>query len=275
MRTLIERVEEQLLSAKNLQARSVWRELYQKILKEEIVEAECRSGLTICFHCKNSHEQLALYDSDNGSVLHALLCNTCGREAVIYHAPETIPCPCCYTLVNAGPALSPELILQRKLAQCKVSMPTTLRETVLIAVGGQAISYLEPIKRDLPFSIVAIEKAKNPRDHYQCMRNVKKVFLQTSFEHDFEAELAILLVQQLRLMEVEVVTLIITPPIFEGHRRLGKVMEYVKELQKFSKETILLSGAALEKDFGSSVDLYKEHIPAHLRDILIAKGCHS
>lgn len=267
-RTLIEEVEQQLTTAKHPRARSVWRILYKQILKEEKAEAYGRTGMAVCFHCKTNQEQLAVYDK--GLILHPLPCQTCGNEVAVYHEPESLPCPSCKTVVKAGPALSTEALLQRKLARCKITLLDSIGETGLIAVGSRTIAYLEPIKQDLPFSIVTIEKGEGGQRRF--ILDVKKVFLQTSFENSFEAELAIILSKQLGLMGIEVVPVIITPPIFEGKRRLDKVMEYIKEIQRVSKETILVSGAALEREFGSSVEIYNEHIPMLLRDILKKKG---
>lgn len=271
--SLLESAEIQLIGAENTIAKSVWRRVYGQIIKGQLVEENvtAKVGMAVCFACKKSEEQFALYDSNNGEILHPLLCNHCGNKTVIFHTAESIACPCCQAIVKAGPQLPLQELLQKKLRQYKISMPSVVSDTAVIAVGRGSAAFMELIQEDIIYPLFTMVKEENhPQgdDFFKKLEGVKKAILPANLEDDMEADLVKRLIEQFCLLDIEVVPIMITPPIFEGSRRMNRVMEHVKEIQKLAKQTILLSGAAIEKEFGPSIELYKKHIPTSIKDLL-------
>jgi ribosomal protein S27E len=267
-KSLVEIVERQLLESENPKSKSVWRNIYQQILKEQLLPEQLiyKSGLAICFHCKSSNEQIALYDSSSGFLLHSLLCNQCGNDIFFYSQPEGIRCPSCQQMVCSGPPLSTEEKLKNMLNQCKITNQSGDLNDNLIAVGEKAASY----SKDLELPLITIEKhlkAQNNLDFLNEIPLFKKMILLTSFDDEFEAELVMLLLHQFN-RENQLIPVVITPPSFEGKRRRKRIMDHITNLQKVSKNTILISGAALEKEYGPSIQIYDKYIPEQIKKVL-------
>jgi uncharacterized CHY-type Zn-finger protein len=274
--TLVEGVEKELLEAENQVGRSVWRSIYQQILKGKILneEASYQRGLVICKECKSSHEQLAVYETDSRSCIHPIVCRYCGNEAEIFHRPEIITCPSCNQRVNEGKRLSSQELYRRKLNQCDFTFSEGSSGKVVFAVGKRAISYIEPNLSVIPHSLVTVERIDSIGNGFdldlfgEAQFNSKAMLITSPESSKFDSELAVLLLNQLQLMNIEVTPIVTTPPEFEGRKRIKEAISHIQELQKHAKKMIVLSGPAQEKQHGPSIDLYKQHIPAQIKEIL-------
>jgi hypothetical protein len=273
--SLVESVEKELIETENPVARSVWRSIYQQILKGEIVTegVSYQSGLVICGECKSSHEQLAVYESDSGSCIHSILCRHCGNEAEVFQRPEIIACPSCKKRVKEGKALSSQQLFRRMLNQCDITFTDGSSEKVVFTVGKRATSYIKPINPVIPYSLVTVERMNSvvkgcELDLFGGLLTHSKALMVTSPESKFESELAVHLLNQLQSMNIEVTPIVTTPPEFEGRKRIKEAIGHIQELQKYAKQTIVLSGPAQEKQHGPSIELYKKHIPAQIKEIV-------
>ncbi|WP_066309459.1 hypothetical protein [Bacillus sp. FJAT-29814] len=270
-RSLVEIVEDELIAAKHQNPRAAWRSVYQKLLLGQVVpeEVSCRSGMFFCFECKSGFEQLVVCNS-SGNPLHPMLCHECGSEGEFFPAPVEVPCPRCRQMVGEGKPLSTQEILNRMLSRCEITTVDKDRDKLLVVVGSRCQTYLEPILDDIHYSVLAVTSGENithPIDFWEKFASVEKVLLQTSPDTIEEAELALLLVQQLQAVNIEMIPIVITPPLFEGKRRTQWMMEHIQELQSFVKQVLIVSGAGLDKQYGP-LEVYRKHVPIKLRELL-------
>jgi hypothetical protein len=267
-KTLVEIVEKQLLESENQKSKSIWRTIYQQVLKEQLIPEQIiyKNGLASCFHCKSCNEQIALFDSSSGSLLHSLLCNQCGNDIFFYSQPEMIRCPSCRQMVRSGPSLSAKEKLKNMMNLCKITNQSDDLNYKLLAIGEKVASY----SKGFGFPVVTIEKhvkGENNLDFLNDFPLYERVILLTDLEDEFEAELVMLLLDQFS-RETQLIPVIVTPPTFEGKRRMKRLMDHLTNLQKVSKNTILISGAALEKECGPLIKLYDQYIPEQIKKVL-------
>ncbi|MBU8915119.1 hypothetical protein BGM25_03545 [Bacillus sp. FJAT-29953] len=260
-RTLLEKVEHQLLAANHQNTKAVWRQLYQSIIMGEITaeQVKTRSGFLVCCRCQSGFEQLTFHDSVHNQPLHSFLCKDCGNPGEIRFQPDWVPCPVCSRPVAKGQPLSSRELLVQMLGRCKVTLAGGHSEEMFISIGNR--NHLQPIFNNSPFSSVFLEKGDCGGENLlERLATCTKAVLHTGFDSQFESNLALELLKETRLLGVDVVTIMATPPFFEGRKRLDLAFATIKELQAYS-HTILVSGSALEKQYGPSVELYRKHIP--------------
>lgn len=262
--SLFEKVEQQLTVAKNPRAKSFWREMYRSALLGKI-NAQHQRGLVVCSTCKSAEEQLAFYDKKTGSLLHPILCNCCGEEAIMYGENEPIGCPACQKSVAPGASSTTKELLERLLRNYKITLPETVFENQLVvAIGSQAMSNLT----DSGFPAATLEEKEKTDDNNLNMTlfsGVTRVVLHCDFENPIDGELSLLLLKILQVGNIETVVVAVAPPIFEGRKRIEGLMENVKQLQPVANQTIIVSGLVLEKQYGPSIQLYRKHIPQEVQ----------
>lgn len=268
---LLDKIEQHLLEAVHPKAKVAWRKLYRNMLREELQCANItsQSGFLVCRHCKHGYNQEDYYDSKTGDYLHPLICSLCGDSATILYHPQLIPCPACQTLLEGKSGVSPDEFLQNILRTSKIQFIDHQSDELLILVGEQAkMNDVESV------SNLLIEDKKRKEQHdarddvfaiLEVLSKAKKVIHYTNFADSFESRLSYLLAKHLRSLNCEVVSIVSTPPIFEGRKKMENIMQQIMKLQSYSDRLILVSGSAMERKYGPSIDLYKEHMPKQVR----------
>lgn len=268
---VIELIENQLLTATHLEAKNAWRQLYQNVITGMFCEEELgvQDGVRICFHCQSLKDNKGIYHSVSKTNLQPTVCNKCGNTIQIFFQPKKIPCPSCQKIIEAGPLISSSNLLQSLLKNTRVEYFNGDSDVVLLVIGETASRNVHDIReRGVTSSSILIEKKRetysSDKESISLLDNlstVRKVILHTHFNQSFESYLALNLAKELCLMKVEFISVVTTPPIFEGRKRIEAVMEHIMKLQAYCTSTIIVSGAALEKAYGSTIHLYKKHIP--------------
>ncbi|WP_078549747.1 hypothetical protein [Litchfieldia alkalitelluris] len=265
---LVERVETQLLEARDKKTKAVWRSMYQQIIKEEIVSEEIRvqTGFISCLRCKSSKDQMVLRNAKNGVLLHPILCHQCGSEGHFCVPPETSTCPNSQRTVASGKGISTQDQLKQMLEYCEITLSDQFSDPFVILIGDRAIQYSVPHLKGIPH--LKIQEGKSSSIHVmESFDKVSRVYIHTYFDNPFISKLVLLMMKQFFTMNIEVVPIIATPATFEGRRRAETVMNSVKDLQLYSARTILLSGG-IQKKFDTIMALYEEYIPSQLKEII-------
>jgi uncharacterized CHY-type Zn-finger protein len=268
---LAERIENQLVRSKNLDAKKVWRSLYYKAVSGEIVSdsIKVREGNVSCFHCQSSLNQIALYDSSN-QLIHPILCNECGKEGHFSSPPEPTKCPFCQEEVVIGELFSIQEQINRMLQRCQLTFQHHLQTSgpLIIVLGERSNKDLKPYLSQTPF--ISIEEGTNHEremDLLQLLSNQNRVFLHTYFETPIVTRLTLLLVKHLFELNIEVIPIIAAPPTIVGKRRIEKFMGYIHELQYYSPQTVLVS-SSIRKEFGSVMGVFEEHVPRQITEVM-------
>jgi uncharacterized CHY-type Zn-finger protein len=268
--SLAERVENQLAGATHSNVKAIWRDIYKKIIREEISPSviKVREGYISCFHCKNSHSnQIALYDSSD-QLIHPILCYQCGKEG--HFSPPSGPtvCPFCTCMVTTGEVFSTQEQIHRLLQSCQVTLPTLTSGPLIIVIGERSNKYLRPFLDNIPFiSIQEGERVNEDMDIINFLSTRKRIFLHTSFETPLVTRLTLLFVKQLLTMDIEVIPIIATPPPFDGNRRTVRVGGYIQELQSYCNQTVLVS-SSIRKKFNPVMELFEQHIPGQIIEVI-------
>lgn len=271
--SLTKYVENQLERALDSKAKAVWRDMYRGVIREEIVPdgIKVREGFVSCYHCKSSHNQIALHDSSNQPI-HPILCNQCGKEGHFCIPSEPTVCPMCNSTVLTGEVFSTEEQIRRLLQKCYLTLPEGTSEQLLIVIGDRSTRYLRPFLDNILF--VSIEDGKQNDadvDLIHLLTNTKKVFLHTYFETPLVTNLTHLLAKHLFSMNIQLIPIIGTPPGFIGKRSQERVMGHIQALQSHCPQTVLVS-SSIRKEFDPVMELFEQHIP---REVLQVIGRYS
>ncbi|MGE6487425.1 hypothetical protein ACQKE5_03920 [Paenisporosarcina sp. NPDC076898] len=261
---LLDKIEQQLLEAVHPTAKAAWRKLYRNILREELPCAHItsQSGFLVCRHCKHGYNQEDYYDSKTGDYLHPLICSHCGDSATILYRPQQIPCPACQALLEGKSEVSSDEFLKIILRTSKIQFIDHQSDELLILVGEKAkMNVVDSVSNLLIEQKEPLYAQEDGFALLQVLSKAKKVILHTNFDDPYESKLSFLLAKHIRSLNCEVVSIVTTPPIFEGRKRMESIMQQIMKLQSYSNRTILVSGSALERKFGTTIDLYNEHMP--------------
>jgi uncharacterized CHY-type Zn-finger protein len=267
--TLTKYVENQLDRAQDSKAKAIWREMYRGVIRDEIVPVniKIREGFVSCYHCKSSHNQIALYDSSKQPI-HPILCNQCGKEGHFSSPSEPTVCPMCNSTVTTGEIFSTEEQISRLLQKCHLTLSEDTSEQLLIVIGDRSTKYLSPFLNNIPF--LSIEDGKQNDvglDLTNLLTNTKKVFLHTYFETPLVTKLTHLLAKHLFSMNIELIPIVGTSPGFAGKRSTDRVMGYIQELQSYCPQTVLIS-SSIRKEFDSVMDIFEQHIPREILQVI-------
>jgi uncharacterized CHY-type Zn-finger protein len=263
-------VENQLVRATNSNAKAIWRDVYKKVIRGEVLpdDIKVREGYVSCFHCKNSHNnQIALYDSSN-QLIHPILCYQCGREGHFCSPAGPTVCPWCTSMVTTGDVFSTQEQIHRLIQSCQVTIPALPSDSLIIVIGERSNKYLRPFLNNIPFiSIQEGERGDGDMDVINILSTRKRVFLHTYFETPLVTRLTLLFVKQLLTMNIEVIPIIATPPPFDGKRRIVRVRGYIQEIQSYCNQTVLVS-SSIRKKFDSVMELFEHHIPSQIIEVI-------
>jgi uncharacterized CHY-type Zn-finger protein len=270
---LADRIENQLVRSKNVNAKKEWRNIYHKVVSGEILpdRIKIREGHVSCFHCQSSLNQIALYDSSN-QLIHPILCNECGKEGEFSSPPNPIICPLCQEEVVMGKIYPIEVQIRRLLQKCQLTFQLQTSGPPIIVLGERSYKYLKPHLTQ--YSYISIEEGESQAsdmDLLQFLSNQRRVFLHTYFETPLITRLTLLLTKHLFEMNLEVIPIIAAPPTIVGKRRIEKVMSYIHELQAYSPQTVLVS-SSIRKEFDTVMEVFEEWVPRQIMEIISLKS---